>query len=54
MYSEFWFLFCGVSEVEIWVLGEGVVLEGVGMGDGNIWGHYFVDVPLSIALISPL
>ena len=25
-----------VSEVEIWVLGEGVVLEGVGMGMGHM------------------
>ena len=44
----------GVGEVGIGVLGEGVVLEGVGMGDGDIWGHYFADVPLSIALLSPL
>ena len=29
----------GVSEVGIGVLGEGVVLEGVGMGDGDIWEH---------------
>ena len=44
----------GVSEVGIGVLREEVVLEGVGMGDGDIWGHYFADGPLSIALISPL
>ena len=44
----------GMSEVGIRVLGEGVVLDGVKMGDWDIWGHYFADVPLSIALISPL
>ena len=44
----------GVSEVGVGVLGEGVMLEGVGMGDGDIFGHYFEAVPLSIALISPL
>ena len=43
-----------VSEVGIGVLGEEVALEGDGIGDGDIWGHYFADVPLSIELISPL
>ena len=43
-----------MSEVGIQVLGEGVMLEGVGMRDGDIWKHYFADVALSMKLISPL
>ena len=40
-----------MSEVGIWVLGEEVVLEEVGMGNVDIWGHYFANVALSIKLI---
>ena len=53
MYSEFGFV-CGrsIGRVEWAPWGEGGWNWGAGVGDGEIWGHYFADVALLIKLIS--